>query len=330
LVPVLALCYAVIGCTQKTGNFCNMENNIAKIREELRPLDFSGRQSYSDSVVSYFQCYGLDFAGENVEHVFGTFKSDGRTLSGHVFKPKKYKATVFVLHGYLNHCAQLKHLIRYLIEAGYAVAAFDLPGHGLSSGERAAIEDFSQYSDALAGFVSAADKGLAGPYHVIGFSTGASAVIDYLFSCENSVFDKVILAAPLVHSVAWQSSKAGLKFYGSFASHVPRIYRKESSDEQYLKFVRADPLQSTDVSLKWVKALHRWNDRIADLPACKAKVKVVQGTSDKTVDWKFNVEFIREKFSDVDVSLIENCRHEMFNESEDIRKKVFSQISGWL
>ena len=234
LVVVLVMCYAGIGCEQKRGGYCAMDKTIVKVREVIKPLDdFSGE--YPDSVIDYFKFYGLDFDSNDVEHIFGTFESDGQILAGHIFEPKQYKATVFVLHGYLNHCAQLKHLIRYLIEAGFAVVTFDLPGHGLSGGPRGEIEDFSQYRTALCDFVSVVSEGLDGPYHVIGFSTGASAVLDYLFNSENNVFDSLVLAAPLVHCAAWEQSKAGFKLYSPFADAVPRMPRKESSDAQFLE-----------------------------------------------------------------------------------------------
>ena len=298
----------------------------------MQPLSISTNGQYPDLVVDYFRYYGLDIENDfpAVDHIFGTFESDGYTLSGHIYKPAEYKGTVLVLHGYLNHCVQQKHLIRFLIESGYAVAAFDLPGHGLSTDTRGAIEDFSQYSRALTTFTDVVSKQVDGPYHVIGFSAGGSAVIDALFDNEGRSFDKVLLVAPLVHCVAWGPSKAGSKIFGAFVESVPRVARRESSDRQYLRFVKTDPMQVRRVPLEWIRALHAWNDKIADLPSCPAEVEVIQGTKDTTVDWKFNVEFIREKFSNAEVILIEDGRHELLNESTDIRKKVFSEISSYL
>jgi len=308
-----------------------MESDVLKIKEQLKPLDFSGDGRYPALLVDYFEFYDLDFPDNGIEHIFGIFESEGQPLAAHIFKPKEYKATFFALHGYLNHCGQLRHLIRFLIEAGYAVAAFDMPGHGLSGGQRGAIEDFSQYSTALADFVNVVGKRLNGSYHIIGFSTGGSAAMDYLFTHADSVFDKIILAAPLVRYWGWQQSKTGFRLYRPFADSVPRTPRKNSSDKTFLEFKRSrDFLHLQTVPLKWVEALHNWNDRITDLPACEAKVKVIQGTSDTTVDWKFNIEFIREKFSNAQITIIEGARHELFNESAEIRKKVFSEISSYL
>lgn len=306
---------------------CNMKTEILEITKELKPLDKTDSSSYPDSVTEFFRFYGLDLADENIDHIFGTFQSQDKLLTAHIFKPKKYKATVFMLHGYFDHCGQLSHLIEYLLSSGFAVATFDLPGHGLSEGQRGDIEDFSQYSAALKDFVNVANKDMHGPYHVIGFSTGASAAIDYLFSNEDDIFEKVVLAAPLVHCVAWEQSKIGYKKNIPFVKSVPRVFRDSSSDDEFIDFIKhKDPLQNKMVPLTWVKALHNWNDRIAELPVCQRKVTVIQGTLDSTVDWEFNVDFLKQHFSDTEVIRIEDGRHELFNESTELRKRIFSKI----
>jgi len=307
-----------------------MESTVLKIRDEIKPLGTAGGQKYPQAVTDYFKYYSLDLAEENIEHVFGTFESGGYTLAAHIFKPAEYKATVVTLHGYLNHCGELKHLIKYLLDEGYAVAAYDSPGHGLSSGHRAAIDDFSQYSGVLADFTNVLTEHLHGPYHFIGFSTGSSAAIDYLLTGQNT-FDKVILAAPLVHYWAWKKSKATFKYYSKVTDSVPRWPRNNSHDKQFIHFSRTkDYLHVQRVPIKWVKALYDWNDKIEDLPQSNKTIKVIQGTDDTTVDAGFNMKFIRQKFPNADINMIKNARHELFNEATEIRNNVFSQIKKYL
>ncbi len=330
LSVILMTCYAVIVCERKRSWYCTMDKTMVKVREAIKPLDdFSGE--YPNSVIDYFKFYGLDFYANDVEHIFGTFESGELTLVGHIYKPAEYKATVFVLHGYFDHCGQLSYLINHLIEDGYAVAAFDLPGLGLSTGERGAIDDFSQYSQALIDFADKIRLQLNGHYHFVGHSTGAAAALDYLLTNNGTIFDRIVLAAPLVHCAAWKQSKIGYNEKIQFVKSVPRVFRKNSSDAAFLDFVKnKDPLQSRTIPLKWVRALHGWNDKIADLPPCEKPVKIIQGTKDTTVDWRFNVKFLQGKFTNAEVSLIEKANHELFNESVDIRKEIFLQISHYL
>src|SRR5699024_4012803 len=92
-----------------------------------------------------------------------------------------------------------------------AVLAYDLPGHGLSSGPRAEIDDFRTYREVLEQCLAQARHHLPGPWHVIAQSTGGAIVMDYLlhhgFDDGNSPFRQIILLAPLVRPYKWSSAR---------------------------------------------------------------------------------------------------------------------------
>jgi len=310
-----------------------MRDRIVKIKEQMQPLESARSGDYPDCVKMYFDYYGLDMAAdiEGVEHLFGTFESSGWTLAANIYRPKKYKATVVLLHGYLNHTGQFKHLIKHLLERGFAVAVYDMPGHGLSSGERAVIDDFSEYTRTLVDYTKTVGKMVKGPYHLIGFSTGGTVAIDYLLVRKGDFFDRVVLAAPLVRSVAWKSSEAGYKLYRNFADSVPRAKRKNSSDKEFLEFNKyKDVLHCRTVSLKWVKALYDWNDRMETVEPDDRSIAVIQGAKDTTVSYRYNLKFIKRKFPNVTVMMIEDGRHEVFNESKGLRQIVLDGTVGYL
>ena len=172
LVLIFVLFCVVIGCTLRAGCVRSFNDDFdreamaMRIRQEMKPLDFSKSGDYAPSVVSYFDYYKLGIENSGIDHIFGTFRSGDETLAAHIFRPKQYKGAVIVLHGYFDHCGQLNRLIKYLLQNGYAVAAFDLPGLGLSSGQRGAIDDFSQYCQALLDFTDKVKPRLKGPYHL--------------------------------------------------------------------------------------------------------------------------------------------------------------------
>ena len=310
-----------------------LKGKVVKIKEEMKPLETVGGDEYPASIKIYFDYYGLDPERRipDVEHLFGTFTSGKRTLAAHIYRPKEYKATVILLHGYLNHTGEMKHLIAHLLANNYAAAVYDMPGHGLSDGERAAIDDFSEYTRSLVDFTRIVSKLTKGPRHVVGFSTGGTVVVDYLLSQKGVFFDKVILAAPLIRNLAWQSSKTGYKLYSNFSDNIPRAIRKNSSDKEFLKFNRhKDVLHAQNVSLKWVKALHEWNDEIADAETSDKPVRIIQGSKDTTVSYKYNLSFIRDKFDDVQVTMIDGGRHELFNEGKELRDKVMASVINYL
>ncbi len=310
-----------------------LEVRILKIKEEMKPLETVQGDEYPASTKTYFDYYGLAFEDEiaDAEHIFGTFVSGRDTLASHIYKPKKSKATVVLVHGYLNHTGQFKHLIGKLLRSGYAVAAYDLPGHGLSTGERASIDDFGEYSKVLIDFTEVVGRLTSGPYHVIGFSMGGGIVVDYLLVQKGTFFDKVVLAGPLIHNVAWKSSETGYKLYSNFADSVPRAIRRNSSDKEFLRFnKKGDVLHCQKVPLKWVKALHEWNDKVNDAAASDKPVRIIQGDKDTTVSYKYNLRFIKGKFTDTDVTMIKGGRHELFNESKQLRTEVMAGTIKYL
>jgi alpha-beta hydrolase superfamily lysophospholipase len=302
---------------------------IEKIKNELRPIDENAADC--PAVDSYLRFYGLDLANETIEHRFGTFKSGEFTLAAHIFKPKDYKAAVIIVHGYTAHCGLLNKIIKELLERKIAVCCFDLPGHGLSSGERAAICNFSQYSDCLSDFVKAIQPHIKLPCHLIGHSTGGAIAMDYLLSNREDCFHKVVLAAPLVRCADWKMAKFLFPVCRRFCQKLPRIYRKISSDKDFLKFLQyQDSLSARSFSLKWVAAMFEWNKRYAEAKQIERPILIIQGSKDNIVDWRHNLPIIMSKFRDCDVELLENARHELFNESKQYRDEVFSLIKEYL
>jgi len=49
-----------------------------------------------------------------------------------------------------------------------------------------------------------------------------------------------------------------------------------------------------------------------------------------TVDWKYNLKFIKKKFNNTDISLITNDDHQLINESLPIRAETFNLIVDYI
>jgi lysophospholipase len=126
----------------------------------------------------YSNFYALNFAG--VEHRYFEFKSNGFELAGQSFIPKDHKATLILIHGFMGHCGVYSKFFKFMLDSRFAIAAFDFPGHGLSTGEQTVIDDFAQYSRSIEDFLKIVKENLHGPYHIIGHSMGGAVVMDYL------------------------------------------------------------------------------------------------------------------------------------------------------
>jgi lysophospholipase len=306
----------------------SITTHLDKVKEDLKPLDFQTPLPFSESTHEYFSYYGLEIAG--AEHIFGTFSASDTILAAHIFKPKESKGTVTLLHGYGDHTGVWKRVIRTAVEERYTVAVYDHPGHGLSSGARASIDDFSDYVSALKDFLRIARVHLPGPYHLVAHSMGGAVTLDYLLTVDQPGVEKVILIAPLVHSSYWHLSRFGHSLGKHVTDSVPRASQKASSDEEYLMLTAKDPLQARQVTMRWFSALVEWNQRILSYEPSTLPIRVIQGTADTAVDWQYNVDFIKEKFPNADIIFIKNGGHQLMNESLPMRAEVTNLVVDYL
>lgn len=309
-----------------------MSQEHATLKDQLTrtPIEQVDPSAYGEDVRDYFAHYGLDCGSPDVEHRFGSFESSGFTLAAHLYKPARYTAAVVLLHGYLNHSGQFRHLIAHLLENGYAVAVYDLPGHGLSSGETAAIDSFDQYVQTTRDFMAVVHDHLDGPCHLLGFSTGAAIAIEMMTTRQADDFDKIVLAGPLIQWAGYEQSKATYKVYKEFTDRIARFHRKNSSDKEFLRFNKTrDYLHARHLSLRWVKALFDWNDRVEAALACDRGILILQGDDDGTVDWKYNLKLLKEKFPNAQTKMIPGANHELFNEAPKYKKQALEYVTNF-
>ncbi|MBK8289342.1 MAG: alpha/beta fold hydrolase, partial [Cellvibrionales bacterium] len=115
---------------------------------------------------------------------------------------------VLIVHGYYDHLGLYRHVVRFFLDQGYAVLGFDLPGHGLSSGQIAAIHDFDEYARAIHDVVTAASVHL--PPLTLGFgqSTGCAAWMNYLMTGFTSPVEKLVLLSPLLRPASLATTRA--------------------------------------------------------------------------------------------------------------------------
>ena len=304
----------------ETMNEPPIATELAKLREGLPPLDYENPRTISPRAVAYFDFYGLHTPQH--KHYFGTFNSGHHVLATHIFIPESARGTVLLMHGFLDHVGTVSSTAQHLLKQGFAVAAYDQPGHGLSNGPRASINDFADYASIFDDFLQLVRTHMPPPYHVVAHSTGASIVVDHLLTHKEDDFGRVVLVAPLVRSAFWGLSTTFTPVADAFVDYVPRVFQDNSSDEQFLEFVRQDPLQPRETSLAWFNALMDWNERIQNYPPNPRPIVIIQGNADTIVDWEYNLEFLLTKFPNARVEMIDEGRHQLLNEGPELKTKV--------
>ncbi|OLF50863.1 alpha/beta hydrolase [Pseudomonas chlororaphis] len=292
------------------------------LRASLRPL--AEAQPLSAQAQAYQRFYGLDLPARRG---LGRFTVGGYEVVGQVWWPEQPVATLFLLHGFYDHMGLYRHVIEWALRRQWVVIACDLPGHGLSSGERASIDDFAVYQAVLQGlFDEARALDLPQPWHLCGQSTGGAIVIDHLLNqgAQSPAQGQVILLSPLVRPRAWGWSKLSYYLLRPFVNGIARRFSENSTDPGFLPFLQSDPLQPLRLPTAWVGALARWIKRIELAPRSNRQLLIVQGQADMTVDWQHNLQVIREKFQQPQVLMLPEARHHLANEAASIRQEYFA------
>lgn len=302
--------------------------DLDQLRKDLKPLDVSLPYKPTPAAQDYFNFYNLNPA--NTQHWFGTVTSRGETLAVHLILPQNPVGTIFLVHGFLDHTATLSKLIHEGLARNYAIVAWDLPGHGLSSGERTETGDFAFCADELEAVLERVKDRLPRPVHLIAHSTGASIAMEYLYHSETERFDRIVLLAPLVRHEHWGWGKFGWAITRAFTDHIGRKETVNSSDDAYLEFARNDPLGIEAISYEYLEDLYEWEKRVRGYPECESPILILQGDRDEVVEWEYNLEFLQEKMPNAEIRIIPGARHQLANEIDEYRIRVFDLVFGWL
>jgi len=301
---------------------------LQSLREQL-PVFGDGAKP-SPELQAFCRDYGIDFAARmpHLEHLAGRVHSGDYALAVHYWRQPDASTNLLLLHGYFDHTGLFSKLIAWGLSRRCNVLIFDLPGHGLSTGEPAVIDDFGDYSRAIDAVLGAVHLPPL-PLWVMAQSTGGAALVDFARN-YTWPFAATVLLAPLVRPAGWHKVRAGHILLARFADGIARKFSVNSSDRLFIDFVQRDPLQSRRISLRWVGALRRW---LRDLPPDDLGVGpalIIQGDADATVDWRYNVGFLGRLFPGSEVEYLHGAGHQLANESEDFRREYLQRVERWL
>ena len=97
---------------------------------------------------------------------------------------------ILFVHGWNGRGIQLSHFFKPLVKAGYAVIAFDAPGHGESDGK---TSSYFELTDTVRAILQQQKFNIVG---LIGHSLGGAAVINAL--CKENISLPGVLIAPAI------------------------------------------------------------------------------------------------------------------------------------
>lgn len=292
---------------------------------------------------SYLSHYRLDFTQQETTQAYYIWRSSlstgnsNNTTTEHTivqqfWQAKNPKGTVVIAHGYLDHSGLYGRLIQWSLEHHYNVLCMDMPGHGLSSGVPTAIDHFDTYSSIIEQVINNAATAslLTLPLCAIGQSTGCSMLINTLLHRKTTKtqyhFEKIILLAPLVRSYRWSVLRWLYFALRPFLNSISRTFTPSSHDQAFCNFIKYDdPLQSQRIALNWLGAMDSWYQTIdhhSKTEEHPQSLSIIQGTDDRTVDWRYNLKTITSCFPNSQVHYIAQACHHLVGESEEYWQEI--------
>jgi alpha-beta hydrolase superfamily lysophospholipase len=238
-------------------------------------------------------------------------------------------ARVLLVHGIGEHSGRYERAGRLMAEAGLAVEAFDLRGHGLSGGRRVYVRDWDDFLDDVE-IRLAALRGLGGSVVLFGHSMGALISLTYACSPRPAPDLLVLSAPPLSASVpGWQRLLAPV--LGRVAPTVvlanpisgDQLSRDPAVGIEYFGDPLVQPRTTARLGYQLFEAMKRTRVQLESL---HVPTLVIHGGDDSLVPTIFSEPL--GGLHGVERRVLPGLRHETLNEPEG--PEVVAGIVEWL
>ncbi|MEI6289530.1 MAG: lysophospholipase [Chloroflexota bacterium] len=260
---------------------------------------------------------------------------DGIELVSKGWKPANPKAVVVLIHGHGEHINRYEHVAEVITNAGYAIQAFDLRGHGRSAGNRGHTPSYEHLMNDITDFIADAQKRYPGlPVFLYGHSMGGNQVINYALRSPG-ILKGVIATGPWL-KLAFDPPAAqvmvakllnGIAPSFSLASGLSQSAL--SRDLEVVKKYAADPLVHDKISVRLYTSMYGnglWAlEHASDL---KIPMLLMHGSADGLTSAKASEEFARKAGKLVTLRIWDGFYHEIHNEPEKF--EVLQTIVSWL
>lgn len=270
----------------------------------------------------------------------GSFTSqDGLKIFYRRYQADNERARLVIVHGLGEHSGRYGNVVERLLPKGITIWALDLRGHGHSDGWRGHVSTFDLYLSELRTMVEIASEG--GPdaikIFLLGHSMGGLVALNFALRFPE-IIDGVIASSPTLGlAVKVPAIKGGLgkimsSIWPSLSLSNELDASKISHDEEVVCAYKKDPLVHDRVSARWftefLSAMETTNQlaskiKIPILMQVAGDDHLVSAQSSKTFFEKLDLE-------DRTLHFYDDLYHEIYNEGEDRRAKVLTDLETWL
>lgn len=263
---------------------------------------------------------------------------DGSELFHQSWKPDVVRATLVVTHGIGEHSESYNLFAEGMAKFNFETIAWDLRGHGRSSGNRGTVGRFLDYSKDLDQFMAylVKTKRLPSPYFLIGHSMGGLVTCLKVIETGEGGARGVVLSSPLfgigvpVPQIKEQAARWVSQLLPGLTLHNEINYEDLTHDRSVTREYARDVLRHDQISAGLFVEISSTIDFVKkNLDRFRAPVFVQQAGDERIVN-RAATETCFESFgsSDKTLKIYEDFRHEIYNELG--RETVYGDLSNWL
>jgi alpha-beta hydrolase superfamily lysophospholipase len=274
-----------------------------------------------------------------------TFKANWENEEGINFfaqgwgpEERQPKAFIALIHGLGDHTSRFTHVGKAMTESGYALAGFDLRGHGRSGGARGHTPSLDAYMQDIRRFFQLMTPRYPQvPHFLYGHSLGGLLALAYAIQYGAGLGGVIVTGAGLRDSL--QKQKAKLALVKLLAPILPTMTIQSglditnlSRDPEIIEAYRNDPLVHYNITLGFGRA------GLQAIDLCFARARefpvpllMIHGRADRITYSSGSEEFaklVREAGGEVTLQLWDELYHEVHNEPE--KTEVFQFMIDWL
>ena len=253
----------------------------------------------------------------------------------HWSRPKEIKAVVGLIHGLADQSSRYGHVAAWFKEEDIAFEAFDLPGHGLSSGKRGHINDYDTFLQLIDQFKAQLKLDYPGiPIFLYGHSMGGNLLLNYVLRYEPNITGAII-SAPAIKTFAdvprWVRG-----IVRKIAEFVPAMNlplrlktRWLSRDEEIVRQADADPHRFKSASIKLgVGILDAAEFLYTKRHESAVPILLMHGSGDHINYLKGSQYFATNFEGDLTLKIWDGLYHELHNEPE--KEMVLKEVVQWI
>jgi len=261
---------------------------------------------------------------------------DELSLFGQSWQPEsKPKAVICLVHGLGEYSGRYTHVADALTLAGYAIFAFDLRGHGKSSGQRGHAPSYEALLNDVSLFFNEMDKNFPElPLFLYGHSLGGNLVLNYILRHQPQL-KGVIVTDPWLR-LAFEPPRFKVilaqitnYIWPSFSQKNGLDTKALSRDPEVVQAYENDPLVHGHISARMFIGIYQsgyW--ALEHASEFSLPLLLIHGGDDKIISVEAGREFADKIKENCTLKIWDGLYHEIHNEPE--KEEVFKYLIDWL